>query len=402
MSSVANGQGSNSAVVRKFNERVILTALRRLGEASKADLARHVNLTQNATGQIVRDLERQTLVCTTGKRTGLRGQPATLLRLDPKGAYSVGIKLGRRSVDALLVDFGGRVLKAHRHERSFPLPEDALALVRDAIAALRRAIPLAKRDRLAGIGLAIPYNLGSWRRELDIPSEMCAAWNEFDMAGRLREALDLPVLVENDGTAAAVAELFQGHGRELDDFAVLFIGTAVGGGIVLGGNYRRGATGNAGDIGLMPVPPSRLATAPQPSNASDILLTRASVSALIRHLRSAGAVIATGADLDGAIASHSRAVGEWLEDCADALVTPLLSIGSLLDLQAIVIDGNLPRRLVEWLVARLQSLLAANVPEARQPPALRMGMIGPNAAAIGAAILPLHSHYGPDHQMLFG
>ena len=48
------GQGSNSAHLRQFNERVILTALRRLGEASKADLARVANLTNNTAGQIVR------------------------------------------------------------------------------------------------------------------------------------------------------------------------------------------------------------------------------------------------------------------------------------------------------------------------------------------------------------
>ncbi|MBV8521240.1 MAG: ROK family protein, partial [Acetobacteraceae bacterium] len=243
----------------------MLAALRRLGEASKAELARHVNLTQNAAGQIVRDLERQNLVCIKGKRTGLRGQPATLLRLDPKGAYSIGIKLGRRTLDSLLVDFAGEVLRSRRHEHEFPHPDAALATIGNDIAALRREIPPEARRRLAGVGLAMPYNLGSWRRELDISPEMAAAWNNFDLASRLRAALDLPIFVENDGNAVAVAELFQGHGRELDDFAVIFIGTAIGGGIVLGGTYRRGATGNAGDIGLMPVPPSRLATAPQPS-----------------------------------------------------------------------------------------------------------------------------------------
>src|SRR6266852_4001392 len=92
----ANGQGTNSIAVRQFNERVVLTALRRLGEASKADLARRVNLTQNATGEIVRELERQHLIRTVGKRKGQRGQPAVLLCLDDKGAYAIGIKLGRR------------------------------------------------------------------------------------------------------------------------------------------------------------------------------------------------------------------------------------------------------------------------------------------------------------------
>src|SRR5687767_13647570 len=107
----AMGQGSNSAQVRQFNERVILTLLRRLGEASKADLARHANLTNNTAGQIVRELELQQLVRSEGKRIGARGQPATLLRLDPEGAYSIGIKIGRRSLDALLVDFSGRVIE---------------------------------------------------------------------------------------------------------------------------------------------------------------------------------------------------------------------------------------------------------------------------------------------------
>ena len=251
----AGGQGSNSAVVRQFNERVILTALRRLGEASKADLARQASLTQNTAGQIVRDLERQRLVRTVGKRAGARGQPATLLQLNAEGAYSIGIQLGRRSVDSLLIDFGGRVLEARRHERAFPSPEEALEIALEEVAALRRAIPANGRSRLAGVGLAIPYNLGNWRRELDIPSDTYVAWNDFDIAGRLRAETGLPVFVENDGTAVAVAELFQGHGRELDDFVSLYIGAAVGGGVVLGGDYRRGATGNAGDIGLMPVPP---------------------------------------------------------------------------------------------------------------------------------------------------
>ena len=65
----ANGQGSNSANIRQFNERVILHALRRLGQASKADLSRHVNLTNNTAGVIVKDLEERKLIRGEGKRS---------------------------------------------------------------------------------------------------------------------------------------------------------------------------------------------------------------------------------------------------------------------------------------------------------------------------------------------
>lgn len=402
MSNAFGGQGGNSAVVRHFNERVILSALRRLGEASKADLARQVNLTANTAGQIVRDLERQKLVRASGKRTGLRGQPATLLRLDPSGAYGIGVKLGRRTLEGVLVDFAGRVLKARHQEHDLPAPEKAVRLVRDEVAALRRTVPRAARGRIAGVGFAAPYDLGSWRRELDLPDDVSAAWTGFDLGAGLRACLDLPVLVENDGTAVAVAELFHGHGRELDDFAVVYVGAAVGGGVVLGGVPRRGVTGNAGDIGLMPVPPSRLATAPRPSRGSDILLNRASVNALVRHLRRNGVPVAANLDLEREIPAHPELVGEWLEDCADALINPLLCISSLLDLQAIVVDGNLPRALTEQLLERLRVLLDASAPEARSPPALRLGTAGRDAAAIGAALLPLHSAYGPGQEALFG
>jgi predicted NBD/HSP70 family sugar kinase len=95
-------------------------------------------------------------------------------------------------------------------------------------------------------------------------------------------------------------------------------------------------------------------------------------------------------------------VREWLEDCADALVGPLLSIGCVLDVQAIVIEGDLPDGLTGELVGRLRELLAAAAPEAREPPALRIGTMGRSAAATGAAILPLHLNYSPSQQMLFG
>src|SRR3954449_8565803 len=90
LTQAAGGQGSNSAIMRQFNERVILTALRRLGEASKADLARQASLTQNTAGQIVRELERQRLVRTVGKRTGARGQAAARLQLNVARAHSAG------------------------------------------------------------------------------------------------------------------------------------------------------------------------------------------------------------------------------------------------------------------------------------------------------------------------
>ncbi len=396
----ATGQGSNSVHVRQYNERVILTLLRRLGEASKADLARHARLTNNTAGQIVRDLEEQHLVRVGGKRMGARGQPATILLLNPEGAYSIGFKLGRRSMDALLVDFAGRVIERRRLERAFPMPEEAVAFASESVAGLRRLVDGRGRTRIAGLGVAMPYNLGSWQRELDIPLAAYRRWNEFDLGAALADTTGLEVFCENDGTAAAVAELFQGQDRSLDDFLYVFVGAALGGGVVLAGDYRRGVHANAGDIGLMPTGPSRLSSAPAPDGRPEIALTRASVNALIRHLRASGQSVESREQFDALLERGHPAVAEWLADAADALVLPLLSAARVLDVAAVVVDGTLPRNLLDQLIAALAHALAAASPESREPPRLARGTVGRDAPAIGAAILPLHLNFSSNRDIL--
>jgi predicted NBD/HSP70 family sugar kinase len=399
---VGGGQGSNSVQIRHFNERVILAALRRLGEASKADLARYAQLTNNAAGQIVRELEQQSLIKTLGKRAGNRGQPATLLTLNSDGAYAIGVTIGRRSIRSLLVDFHGQVLERRAKEQLWPLPQDALAFIVDSIEALRAHLPASARHRIAGLGIAMPYNMESWHRELGVAPEALAGWKGFDLAAALKRRVDLPVFIENDGTAAAAAELFRGHGRTIDSFLSLFIGAAIGGGIVSGGDFQRGMHGNAGDVGLMPVAPSTLASAVQPNARFDVLLSRASVTALLRHLNHHGFTIRTEQELGACLEAAKIPVAEWIEDCADALVGPILGAVRLLDIDTVVIDSDLPGALLDDLIRSTSDHLRRASPESREPPTLMRGSIGPEAAAIGAAILPLHLNFSPNRDVLTG
>ena len=386
-----SGGGAASALVRQDSQRLILQRLRRLGEASRADLARDAALTHTAVGQIVKQLERAGLVRSLGrKHQGQRGQPATLLALDPRGAYAIGVRLDRARIETALADLSGAVLAHRTHDRALPPPDEALELVRADVEEFVRAVPAARRRRVAGIGVARPYNLGAWLAALDLPRESFAAWDAFDFAAELERVTGLPVVEENDGTAAAIAELFHGHGRGADDFLYVFIGPAIGGGLVLGGQAVRGSAGNAADLGVIPVAASRLPSAPQPRDGRDMLLGRASIAALHRHLRYRGESAASlGAP------QRTRAVEEWLEDCTAALVEPLLTARALLDVPLVIIDSDLSAGLIDTLLARLGPRLAAATAEARTPPALLRGSFGAMAGALGAATLPLFLHFGP-------
>lgn len=385
------GQGAVSALGRHDSQRLILQRLRRRGEASRADLARDVGLTHTAIGQIVKQLERAGLVRTLGrKHQGQRGQPATLLALDPRGAYAIGVRLDRARIETALADLSGAVLAHRTHDQTLPPPADALEMVRADVDELIQLVPAARRRRIAGIGVARPYNLGSWLVELDLPRERFAPWDSFAFREELEQAAGLPVVEENDGTAAAIAELFHGHGRTQDDFLYVFIGPAIGGGLILGGQAVRGRTGNAADIGVIPVAASHLPSAPQPRSGRDMLLGRASIAALLRHLRYRGESPATLA------APHrTHGVEEWLEDCTAALVEPLLAARALLDVPLVIIDSDLPAPLIDALIDRLAPRLKNATAEARTPPALLRGSFGAMAGALGAATLPLLLQFGP-------
>lgn len=397
------GQGSNSALVRQFNERVILAGLRRLGRASKADIARHAGLTSNAAGVIVRELTRLGLVVEQGKnRAGGRGQPATMLALDPRGAYAIGVRIDRGALETVLVDFAGRPIQRRYRALPLPAPGETVAMLADDIADLIAALPAGDAERLVGIGLGVPFNLESWLEQLDLAPDSYRQWERFDIATALGHATGRSVTVENDGTAAAIAELFYGAGRQLDDFLYFFIGSAIGGGVVQAGQYVRGVTGNAGDVGMMPVPHSRLASAHPTSRPWDILLGRASLNALIRHLRHAGAQVASLDDLSAATASHPQATAEWLEDCAEALAWAVLAATAVLDVPHVVIDGDVDRALLDDLIDRLRRTLTIHSAESRPPPSVRRGSFGADAGAVGAASLPLHQTFSPHASILTG
>jgi predicted NBD/HSP70 family sugar kinase len=392
---------SNSSTLPRYNERRVLRVIRRMGEASKADLARQTNLTNTAVGTIVSNLHRQQLLTISQKRlSGQRGQPATYYRLEAMGSFSIGVRVDRNWIQAVLIDFNGSVLSRLSHELILPRPEMALEVILKDVNALLDMMSEKQRSRLAGIGFAYPYNLESWLDELSLPHEEFRPWKDFDLAGHIEDAISIPVCSENDATAASIAELFYGLGREMDDFLYVFIGPAVGGGVVINGESVRGPMGNAGDLGLMPVLPSNLSSAPQPKGEWDILLNRASVNTLIRHLRACGHEIHSFSDVNFLVDRQEKAVAEWMNDCVAALAPVLWSGVALLNTPAVVIASDLGDGFIHQLMTKLKKKLASSAPEARTPPKLLPGSFGNDAEVIGAANLPFFYQFSTQNHTI--
>lgn len=390
-------RGSNQGGLRQFNERVVLQAIRLHGSTPKAEIARLTHLTPQTVQLIIPRLEADNLVRKLAPVRGKVGQPSVPMALNPDGAFSIGVVIGRRRMDMLLIDFVGQVRERLSLDYRFPDPSTLFDDIDVRLRQLRRKLKPALRSRLQGIGMAAPLSIGGWRELLDVEPEIAQRWEHValpERAAALGDAIGLPVELVKDTAAACVAELVAGRGRSLHSFLYIFVDTFIGGGLVLDSHRFEGVHGNAGAVGSLPLG-LRQGAAKQPAQ----LLSVASLWQLESRYAAAG--LTTDAWHDArAFTKPWRAVTQsWLADAADAIALAINSAVCLLDLDAVIVDGSFARELLAALLEAIAKALDLYSWEGVSRPQVLAGTVGSDARAIGGAMLPLHAAFAPDREL---
>ncbi|HAX21754.1 MAG: ROK family protein [Hydrogenophaga sp.] len=381
--------------MRQFNERVVLQTLRAHGSLAKADLARLTGLTAQTIGLITARLDEDQLLNRGAPVRGRVGQPSVPLGLNPDGAFAIGIKIGRRSADWLLVDFTGRVRERLVLDYAFPDIPVLLPAIKSNLNRLLDGLgPL--RDRVVGVGVAAPFQLGGWHRMLGLTEAQSLAWNQIDLVAEVQALTDLPISFAKDTSAACVAELLQGKGRDIRSFLYLFLDTFVGGGLVLNSHLHRGVNGNAGAVASLPL---QVATADM-KELPPQLISQASLWDLEQRFREHALDPMAAYDARALEAPWLPYTREWVARAALALAHCIVAGTAFLDVEAVVIDGVVAPDLLRKLWARTgEALKAYNWEGLQQMPRLEIGSIGSDARALGGALLPLHACFAPDHEI---
>ena len=401
-------RGSSQGGLRQYNERVVLQAIRLQGALPGAELARVTRLTAQTVSIITKRLEADGLLLRGAPQRGKVGQPSVPLSLNPDGAFAVGIKVGRRSFDVLLVDFTGNVRRRWALDYRYPAPGPVLAQIGERLAEIRSLLSPLEYERVQGVGIAVPLNLGGWQTLLEMPPEVAALWPLLDLRAEVAALTDLPVALVKDTAAACVAELVAGRGRSIQSFLYIFVDTFVGGGLVLDSHLRAGLHGNAGAIGSLPL---TVASSPRPGQAPGgrngavglaappQLLSVASLLNLEMAFEYAGLDVSAVADtraLQPPWLPHTEA---WLTDAAAALALAVNSAACLLDLESVILDGSYSRELQAALQAQLSLAMDRYSWEGVTRPVLLSGTIGSDARALGGALLPLYANFAPDRDL---
>ena len=383
--------GSNHVGMRQFNERIVLQAIRLHGALPKAEVARLTRLSTQTASVIINGLLADGLVIRQDRVRGRIGQPSVPIALNPDGAFTLGIKVGRRSLDVLAMDFVGQVRFREMLSYEYPDPDVIFPAIERKLALVDTQLG-EHASRLVGLGVAAPLWLGGWRDFLGAPLSVMDAWNEIDIHRRIQAMTALPVEFAKDTTAACVAELVAGEGRRLRNFLYIFIGTFIGGGLVIDSHLHPGSRGNAGAVGSLPLRSEDGKKPPQ-------LLHKASGFVLEQLFKQHGHPGAAAHDeraLSSPMAAHTQA---WLKDACPALALTITSATALLDLDAVVVDGSMHRSLIDQVIAQTTDVLDSYSWEGLTRPRLLAGSIGADARAMGAALLPLYAHFAPNREL---
>jgi predicted NBD/HSP70 family sugar kinase len=371
--------------MRAHNERLVLSLVRQHGSLSKSDIARVTKLSAQTVSVIMRELERDGLLLRQEPVRGKVGQPSVPMSLNPDGAFFLGLKIGRRSAELVLIDFIGTVRAMEHSSYLYPAPDATVAFVRKGIAALSASLSAEQEKRIAGLGIAMPFELWNWADTVGAPRQVMDQWRQLDIRGEIQREVPFPVYLQNDATSACGAELVFGRSGNLRDFVYFYIGAFAGGGVVLNGRLYGGPSGNAGALGSLPVP--------GPDGKPVQLIDVASVAILERALSTGGreaSFLWTSPEDWGVLGVE---LDDWIANAADALAYAIVSACAVIDFEAAVIDGWMPATVRARLVKAVAEALGRVDVEGLHIPDVHEGTVGIHARALGGASLPLSERF---------
>ena len=238
---------ARSNTIRDINRQIILNYVREEGPVSRAYIARVTDLNRSTVSLIVDELLSADLIEEVeGESSG--GRPPQLLSLKATKAVALGVDLGKKMTLVGTSDLTGRILEMQEFSTSPNFDKTLNRIIETA------QMYIEKSDgSIEGIGVSLPGLVESWKgKVVNIPH---LDWHYPEIVEAIEKATGLPVIVENDTNATALAELWLGRPEisNVRDFVVVLIHSGIGTGIVFDGQIYRGKDGVAGEFGHMTI-----------------------------------------------------------------------------------------------------------------------------------------------------
>ncbi len=242
----------NKDLIRALNRSTVLNMIKTYGPIARAEIARRTRLSPATVTYITADLIQDHLVFekTAGDSSG--GRPPILLALNPQGGYVVGIKLMENHASGALTNLEASLVSKSEYPLSGQSPEAVSRDLGNLVGSLLHKSQIHRRQLLGvGIGLAgiVDASKGILRQS------PAFGWRDVPLQAMLEKLLRVPVYIDNDVNTLTQTEKWFGSGQQVDHFLTITVGRGIGMGIVVNGQFYRGASGGAGEFGHSVVDP---------------------------------------------------------------------------------------------------------------------------------------------------
>lgn len=303
----------------------------------------------------------------------------------------IGIDLGATKIYAVLLEGNDVIAEA---KGKTPVQGGPLAVV-DAVRKVVDGLGAPKRANLVGIG--VPGNVDADASTVRFAPNLSGWVGPFDLGAALSDALDgRAVMVDNDVNVGTLAEHRRGVAQGVPDVLGVFVGTGVGGGLILGNELRRGPSGLAAEIGHVIVRPDGRVCRCGGRGHLEVYAGRASMERRARTLESRGrdtmlVDLAPARRMTSSVFAKALAAGdvlavELLDDAVTTLGIAIASAVTLLDVPMVVLGGGLADRLGPAFVGRVEQAGRSRVYR-DNPVRVVPTALGDRGGAIGAALL---------------
>lgn len=386
----------------EVNEFLVLDLIRERERMTRPEISRALGLAPSTVGRIVARLVAEGAVVEERQTTTGPGRPPVHLSFNRQAGSVLAVDLGGTLCRGALADLGGGILERDvRPTHGDGRPFDTLLAM---VSTLRR---IANDRSLPARALAIGVPATIDPESLLGTSGPAVEWEGFELVPRLARQVEIPFAVENDVNLAALAQAWRGDARHLGDFAVLSIGTGVGGGIVSGGRLLKGRHNAGGELGGFVLDRSALHGPPPPGGAFEAL---ASGPALVHRAREKQQGLAgpsspllaepiTPERIFEAAAADDPVAREVIDELVERVAMVMIGVVAVTDPAAIILDGSVGRSMAPY-VGRLEDLLRGRVLALPRVTTSALGADGTLIGAIAAALQLAWAHSAPG--LLFG
>lgn len=345
--------GLNAVSVRSYNERLVLSLLLQSKDITRLEIGERTGLSAQTVSVIVRSLEQEGLIAKGEAQRGRVGPPTVPISLNPEGAYSVGISIGHRRIEVVLVDFVGAV----RFHTVLPMPAPS----RDSnhphfMTTIRKAIDILPKPlhaRIAGIGLALPSD----KAELELGPK--GAEERFEaLQEEIEDEIGYPVYVQNDITAAAGGESMFGVAKSLSDYLFFYLGARLHCRLILNHQIYNTNAAVSFDVGIL---------------------------RLEQELRKSGDSTPELWERGFNWPSYGVAENVWRHELVTQMKKSIEALAQFVPIPTVVLSSYAPQTVCQGICRELESAL----------PVIRAiaGNIERSPKAVGAASLPFSSRF---------